>query len=90
MTKANQLCRHLTLTYKHADAHAAPGDDAGDLQCSATLRAHQTVPRPQAALWTAAPRAFTLCFLDSLWLSLPCVRVLFIPLLTLTFSHVVF
>ena len=45
-----------TLTHKHADAHSTHGDDAGDLKRSAALAAHQTIPRPQAALGTTPPR----------------------------------
>ncbi len=39
----------------HANTHSTHGDDAGDLQRPAALAAHQAVPRPQAALGTAAP-----------------------------------
>lgn len=75
---------------KPADAHAAHGDDAGDLERPAALRAHQTVPRLQAALGTAALRAFSPLCLVFLRLCLPCFNVLFIPHLALTSSHDVF
>lgn len=75
------------LTHPHADAGSAEGNDAGDLQRPAALRAHQAVPRLQAAFGTATPRASALRLLVSLWLGLPRLRVLFIPLLALALSH---
>lgn len=77
------------LTDKHAEAHAAHGDDAGDLQRSAAPGAHQTVPRLQAALGTAALRALCPLCLVFLRLGLSYVGVLFIPHLALTSPHVV-
>lgn len=79
--------RNDFLTHPHADAASAEGDDAGDLQRPAALRAHQAVPRLQAALGTAAPRASALRLLVPLRLGLPRLRVLFIPHLTLALSH---
>lgn len=46
----------LKLTCPHADAHATHGDDTGDAERSAALRAHQavlgTLAAPQAAVRT--------------------------------------
>lgn len=73
--------------HKHADAHPTPGDHAGNLEGPAALGAHQAVPRPQAALGTAAPRLVAVRVLVPPWLSLPRVWVLLVPLLTLASSH---
>lgn len=88
VNKAGSYFRHLlTLTYKPADAHSTHGDDAGDLQRPAALRAHQTVPGLQAALGALAPaaplfpRAVALRVLVLLGLTLHRVGVLFVPLL---------
>lgn len=81
------LCFWLGLTDKHAKTHSAHGNDAGDLKSPTTLWAHQTVSSLQAAWGTFAPWAFCLCLLEPLGLSLLCVRVLFVPLLTLTSPH---
>jgi len=75
------------LTHPHANTRSTKGNDAGDLKRSATLRAHQAVPRLQAARRTAFLRAFAFCVLVFLWLSLPRVMVFFIPFFARTSSH---
>lgn len=78
----------LGLTEQLSETHPAEGDDAGDLQSPAALRAHQAVSGLQAARGTAALRAVVVRFLRvSPGLSLPRVRVLLVPLLALAFSH---
>lgn len=77
----------VTLTDPHADAHPTKGDHAGDLERAAALVAHQAVPGLQAARGAAAPRAFALRGLVSLWLRLLGVLLLSTPLLALAFSH---
>lgn len=89
MIREKQVMKPKVRSYEHADAHAAHGDDAGDLKASAALSTHQTVPCLQAARGTLTPGAFSLCLLVFRRLSLPRVVALLIPIqvLILKCSH---